>query len=80
MSTAFNRTVRTLGADGFRPSLLGVGAVLLLLTGWAAWCVLARVTLYEVSATPPSGSRWPPRSARQSKKNKKTGVVLRITK
>jgi hypothetical protein len=71
MSTAFNRTVRTLGADGFRPSLLGVGAVLLLLTGWAAWCVLARVTLYEVSATPPSGSRWPPRSARQSKKKKK---------
>ena len=34
----------------FRPSLLGGGAVLLLLGGWAAWCLLARVTLYEASA------------------------------
>jgi membrane fusion protein (multidrug efflux system) len=50
MSTAFSRTVRTLRADGFRPSLAGVGTVLLLLGGWSAWCLLARVTLYEVSA------------------------------
>jgi membrane fusion protein (multidrug efflux system) len=50
MSTAFSRTVRTLHADGFRPSLVGVGAVLLLLGSWAAWSLLARVTLYEVSA------------------------------
>lgn len=49
MATGFSRTIRTLGADGFRPSLLGMGVVGLLLGAWATWCVCGRITLYEVS-------------------------------
>jgi hypothetical protein len=79
MSTALNRTVRTLGADGFRPSLLGVGAVLLLLTGWAAWCVLARHAIRSrCHAALRQQMAAEERSPKQ--KNKKAGVVLRITK
>lgn len=46
---SFPRTRRALRADGFRPGLVGLSVVLLLLALWAAWLVFARVPVYEVS-------------------------------
>ncbi|MEJ2555883.1 MAG: HlyD family secretion protein [Anaerolineae bacterium] len=43
--------MRSLEADGFRPSLLGLFLAVVLLGAWLAWFFLARVTLYEVSQT-----------------------------
>jgi multidrug resistance efflux pump len=40
----------SLTADGFRRSLVGMLLAAVLLSAWAAWFFLARVTLYEVSA------------------------------
>ena len=50
MSTAFSRTLRSLHADGFgRPAAI-LTAAACLAGAWGAWCALAQVTLYEVSA------------------------------
>ena len=43
--------MHALAVDGFRRSRLGTLLVAALLGSWAAWFVLARVALYEVSAT-----------------------------
>src|SRR6185437_7112705 len=49
MPTGFHRTLRTLGADRFRPSVLGIVAACALLGGWAFWMWRGSITLYEVS-------------------------------
>ena len=50
MSTPFSRSTHSLAADGFRYSLLGIILAAALLSAWATWFFIARVTLYEVSA------------------------------
>jgi multidrug resistance efflux pump len=50
MSTPFSRSMHSLTADGFRYSLLGIILAAALLSAWATWFFIARVTLYEVSA------------------------------
>lgn len=47
--TAFYRSRRSMGNDGFRLSLLWMLLVALLLAAWLAWFFLARVARYEVS-------------------------------
>ena len=49
MSIAFSRSLRALGADRFRASLLGLLVVVVLLTVWAAWFFFAEVGVYEIS-------------------------------
>jgi multidrug resistance efflux pump len=43
--------MRSLQADGFRRWTAGIGLAAALLLGWAAWFFLARVQVYEVTAT-----------------------------
>jgi membrane fusion protein (multidrug efflux system) len=43
--------MRALAADGERWSIPGLVLVLALLSGWGAWCVGARVTVYAVTPT-----------------------------
>jgi membrane fusion protein (multidrug efflux system) len=43
--------MRSLAADGFRRSLVGLLIAASLLVAWAVWFCLARVTLYEVTTT-----------------------------
>jgi hypothetical protein len=43
--------MRSLNADSFRPSLIGLILAMILLTAWLAWFFLARIGLYEVSQT-----------------------------
>ena len=50
MSTPFSRSTHSLAADGFCYSLLGIILAAALLSAWATWFFIARVTLYEVSA------------------------------
>jgi len=47
----FSTTRRTLEADGFRGTTLGVLLVVALLGAWGAWCLAAQVTVYAVSET-----------------------------
>ena len=47
MSTPFSRSMRSLYADGFRPSLVGILVAVVLLIAWAGWFFLARITFYE---------------------------------
>ena len=49
MPTSFSRSLRSLEADRFRWSLVGIVVGILLLASWVAWFFLARVALYEVS-------------------------------
>ena len=49
MPTSFSRSLRSLDADSFRGSLVGIAVGLSLLTAWLAWFFLARVALYEVA-------------------------------
>lgn len=49
MPTAFLRTRNALERDRFSRAALGVCLGLAILGGWAAWCLLGRLTLYEVS-------------------------------
>ena len=49
MPTSFSRSLRSLEADRFRWSVLGVVAGIVLLGAWLAWFFFARVALYEVS-------------------------------
>lgn len=50
MSIPFARSMRSLDAHSFRPTLLGLLLVAALLGAWLSWLFLARITLYEVSA------------------------------
>ncbi len=49
MATAFTRTMRSLGADGFRRSVAGLMGAVALLALWCSWLFLARVSRYEIS-------------------------------
>jgi membrane fusion protein (multidrug efflux system) len=49
MASPFSRTTRSLNADSYRRSILGLVIVMLALAAWAAWLFLASVALYEVS-------------------------------
>lgn len=49
MGTAFARTMRSLRADGFRGSALGLLLAVLLLGGWSVWLFLARISRYETT-------------------------------
>jgi len=49
MSTAFSRTLRSLQADSFRRTALGLALAVVLVGVWAAWSLLGRITLYEIT-------------------------------
>jgi membrane fusion protein (multidrug efflux system) len=49
MSTPFSRSLRSLTADRGRRSLGGMLLATALLSAWAVWFCLARLTLYEVT-------------------------------
>jgi membrane fusion protein (multidrug efflux system) len=49
MPTAFVRTLRSHEADGFGRSTGILLLALAILGGWIAWCLLGRLTLYEIS-------------------------------
>jgi len=51
MPTPFANTLRSLHADRFRASLIGLGVALVLLIVWGSWFFLARMTVFEVSAS-----------------------------
>jgi len=51
MPTPFSRSVRSLNADGFRFSTLGLLLTALVLGSWLAWFCLSRVALYEITNT-----------------------------
>jgi membrane fusion protein (multidrug efflux system) len=51
MSTAFHHSLRSLEADGFRLSLASILLGTALTGGWICWSALARITVYEVSAS-----------------------------
>jgi len=51
MPTPFANTLRSLNADRFHAALIGLGVALVLLIAWGSWFFLARITVYEVSAT-----------------------------
>jgi multidrug resistance efflux pump len=51
MATAFSRTLRSLHADGSGRSRASVLAATCLVVVWGAWCVLARISLYEITTT-----------------------------
>jgi len=48
-STPFSRTLRSLDADGFGPSLVAIILAMLLLLSWGIWFFLAKIPLTEVS-------------------------------
>jgi multidrug resistance efflux pump len=50
MATPFSRSMRSLAADGFRSSIVGMCIAVALLISWAVWFCFARVTLYEVTS------------------------------
>jgi multidrug resistance efflux pump len=51
MSSPFSRTTRSLDADSYRRSSLGLIIVIIVLAAWTAWLLFARVSLYEVADT-----------------------------
>ncbi len=51
MPTPFDNTLRSLNADRFHASLIGLGVAVVLLIAWGSWFLLARMTIYEVSAS-----------------------------
>jgi hypothetical protein len=51
MATPFANTLRSLNADSFHASLMGLGVALVLLIAWGSWFILARMTVYEVSTS-----------------------------
>src|SRR5215813_743158 len=51
MATAFTQSMRSLEADRGRWALASLSVLLVLLSGWGAWFVFARVALYEVTRT-----------------------------
>jgi hypothetical protein len=56
MATPFANTLRSLNADRFHASLIGLGVALVLLIAWGSWFFFARMTIYEVSASAVVGS------------------------
>ena len=51
MATAFAQSMRALAADRGRWALASLIVILVLLGGWGAWFVCARVAIYEVTRT-----------------------------
>src|SRR2546427_461257 len=51
MPIPFSRSVRSLNADGFRFSMLGLLLIALALGSWMAWFCWSRVALYEITNT-----------------------------
>ena len=51
MASHYMHTMRSLEADRFNRSLLGLLFAVLLLTAWLGWFFFARLTIYEVSET-----------------------------
>ncbi len=51
MAIPFSRTTRSINADSYRRSTLGLVAILLALTVWVVWLFAARVALYEVTTS-----------------------------
>lgn len=51
MPTPFANTLRSLNADRFHASLIGLGVALVLMIAWGSWFLLARMTIYQVSAS-----------------------------
>jgi hypothetical protein len=51
MPAPFANTLRSLNADRFRGSLIGLGVAVVLLIAWGGWFLLARITIYEASAS-----------------------------
>jgi multidrug resistance efflux pump len=49
MSIAFSRSLRSLGSDTFRPSILLIGLIALLLASWAIWLWFAKISIYSTS-------------------------------
>ena len=49
MSTPFSRTLRSLHADNFRPSLIFLAMAIILIIAWLAWFALAQISIYESS-------------------------------
>jgi membrane fusion protein (multidrug efflux system) len=51
MAMPFSRSMRSLAADGFHSSMVGMCMAVALLLSWTTWFCFARVTLYEVTTT-----------------------------
>jgi hypothetical protein len=51
MSIPFSRSTRSLTLDSFRPALIGLALAILTLLALIAWFFLARITLYQSSAS-----------------------------
>src|SRR5215468_1243010 len=51
MATTFSHSLRSLRADGFRRSTMGLFFSVALLVCWVGWALFAQVTLYEVTDT-----------------------------
>jgi membrane fusion protein (multidrug efflux system) len=51
MASPFSRTIRSLSADRFRLSSVGLLAAAVILAGWLVWALTSRVTIYEATAT-----------------------------
>ncbi|MDM8527911.1 hypothetical protein QUF58_06800 [Anaerolineales bacterium HSG24] len=51
MATPFSRSLRSLNADSFAPSLAGTLLAMLILLAWLGWFVTVDITLYEISET-----------------------------
>jgi multidrug resistance efflux pump len=49
MPVAFSRSMRSLAADRYNRTLLGLLSAVLLLGGWGAWFLLSRIAVYEVT-------------------------------
>lgn len=49
MSVPFSRTLRSLAADNFRSRMLGLLLAALVIGGWIAWAIVARVPVYAVT-------------------------------
>jgi hypothetical protein len=51
VSIPFSRSTRSLMSDSFRPALIGLALAILTMTALILWFFLARITLYQSSAT-----------------------------
>ncbi|MBI3801899.1 MAG: biotin/lipoyl-binding protein [Deltaproteobacteria bacterium] len=51
MAATFSHSLRSLKADGFRRSTIGLFLAVALLVCWVGWSLFAQVTLYEVTDT-----------------------------
>ncbi|MGB1288542.1 MAG: hypothetical protein ACPG7F_18550 [Aggregatilineales bacterium] len=49
MATPFSRTMRSLQADNFRPSLIFLAMALMLIMAWLGWFTLSQINIYETS-------------------------------